>query len=114
MSNKTNPFLTQLENKYQAKMDAACIMTEQFMIDMLQITIHVTEGWGYKRIKRLTEAWMDMCKEFKTCLDSDNPEADYYQEKLDRVLKEVVNDKQEFYSYKERYKYQPEIKYKRR
>lgn len=111
---KTNPFLTQLENKYQAKMDAACMMTEQFMIDMLQVTLHVHTGWGYDRIKQLTEQWMDMCKTFKPCLDSDNPEADYYQEKMDRVIKEIVKDKQEFHPYKDRYKYQQEIKYKRR
>lgn len=111
MANKINPFLAQIESKYQAKMDAACIMTEQFMIDTLQITIHQEEGWGYDRIKRLCDAWLEKCKQFKPCLDSKDQNADYYQEKMDRVLKEIIKDKQEFYPYSKRYRYQPKIKY---
>lgn len=41
----------------QAKVDAAQRLTSQYMIDTLQMTIHQTEGWGYERIMRLTEAW---------------------------------------------------------
>ena len=41
----------------QAKVDAAQRLTSQYMIDTLQMTLHQTEGWGYERIMRLTEAW---------------------------------------------------------
>ena len=42
----------------QAKVEAAQRLISQYMIDTLQMTLHQTEGWGYDRIMRLTEAWV--------------------------------------------------------
>ena len=40
----------------KAKVDAAQRLTSQYMIDTLQMALNQTEGWGYERIMRLTEA----------------------------------------------------------
>ena len=40
----------------QAKVEPAQRLISQYMTDTLQMTLHHTEGWGYERIMRLTEA----------------------------------------------------------
>lgn len=88
----------------QAKVEAAQRLISQYMIDTLQMTLHQTEGWGYERIMRLTEAWQQTQKEYTPALNSNDPAADVCQEHMDRVLKEIIRDKAELIPHAERYK----------
>ena len=54
---KTSGMQRYAEQYAQAKVEATQRMISQYMIDTLQMTLHQTEGWGYERIMRLTEAW---------------------------------------------------------
>ena len=91
----------------QAKVESAKRLTSQYMIDTLQMTIHQTEGWGYDRIMRLTEAWAEVRKEYRPALDYKNPAADVCQEHMDRVMAQIISGKQELIPFAERY---PELK----
>ena len=63
----------------QAKVEATQRLISQYMIDTLQMTLHQTEGWGYDRIMRLTEAWQQTQKEYTPALNSNDPSADVTQ-----------------------------------
>ena len=95
----------------QAKVEAAQRLTSQYMIDTLQMTIHQTEGWGYDRIMRLTEAWQQTQKEYTPALNSNDPAADVRQVHMDRVLAEIISGKQELRPFPERYHELRKIKY---
>ena len=91
----------------QAKVDAAQRLISQYMIDTLQMTLHQTEGWGYDRIMRLTEAWQQTQKEYTPALNSNDPAADVMQEHMDRVIAQIISGKQELRPFQERY---PELR----
>lgn len=87
----------------QAKVEAAQRLTSQYMIDTLQMTLHQTEGWGYDRIMRLTEAWQQTQKEYTPALNSNDPAADVRQEHMDRVIAQIIGGKQALKPFPERY-----------
>ena len=60
----------------------------------------------YDRIKRLTDAWSACYNQFHDALDG-GVEADYWQEKLDSLLRDVLKDHQPLIPFRERY---PEIR----
>lgn len=91
----------------QHKVTAAQFLVSQYMIDTLQMTLHTTEGWGYDRIMRLTEAWAKTRDEYMAAVNPSNPEADVYQEHMDRVLAQIINGRQELIPFAARY---PELK----
>ena len=91
------------EKYAQSKVDAAQRLTCQFMIDTLQMTLHQTEGWGYDRIMRLTEAWFQTRDEYRPVLNSNDPAADVMQEHMDRVMAQIIGGKQELLPFAERY-----------
>lgn len=95
----------------QAKVEAAQRLTSQYMIDTLQMTLHQTEGWGYERIMRLTEAWQQTQKEYKPALNCKDPAADVCQEHMDRVLAEILNGKAELIPFPDRYKELKKVTY---
>lgn len=53
---KQSGYLQRWENETNRLLQATMAITSQYDIDTLQIAIHQTEGWGYDRIMRLTEA----------------------------------------------------------
>lgn len=81
-------------------------VTQQLMLDTLQVTLHQEFGFGYDRIKRLTDAWGKTYNQFHDALDG-GTEADYWQEKLDRLLLDLLRDHQALIPFGERY---PEIR----
>lgn len=91
----------------QAKVEAAQRLTSQYMIDTLQMTLHQTEGWGYERIMRLTEAWQQTQKEYTPALNSNDPAADVMQEHMDRVMAQIIGGKQDLKPFPGRY---PELR----
>lgn len=87
----------------QAKVHAAQRIIAQYMMDTLQMTLHQTEGWGYDRIMRLTDAWQRTQDEYMPVLNSHDPSADVMQEHMDRVLNQIINGKQALKPFGERY-----------
>lgn len=87
----------------QAKVEAAQRLTSQYMIDTLQMTLHQTEGWGYDRIMRLTEAWVQTQREYTPALNSNDPAADVMQEHMDRVMTQIISGRQDLKPFPERY-----------
>lgn len=104
---KQSAMLQYAELYAQKKLRATQLLMAQYMTDTLQIAIHQSEGWGYDRIKRLTNAWERVQREYKTTMDPKDPEADVMQEHMDRVIAEIIRDKQELVPFGERY---PELK----
>ena len=97
----------------QAKVEAAQRLISQYMTDTLQMTLHQTEGWGYERIMRLTEAWQQTQKEYTPALNSNDPAADVRQEHMDRVLAQIINGKAELIPFPDRYPDLKKIEYRR-
>lgn len=95
------------ERYAKAKVEAAQRLMIQYMMDTLQMTLHQTEGWGYDRIMRLCDAWTETRKKYSPSMNPSNPEADVYQEHMDRVLSEILRDRQPLIPHGERY---PELK----
>ena len=87
----------------QAKVEATQRLISQYMIDTLQMTLHQTEGWGYDRIMRLTEAWQQTQREYTPALNSNDPAADVMQEHMDRVMAQIIGGKQDLKPFPERY-----------
>ena len=87
----------------QAKVEATQRLISQYMIDTLQMTLHQTEGWGYDRIMRLTEAWEQTQREYTPALNSNDPAADVMQEHMDRVMAQIIGGKQDLKPFTERY-----------
>lgn len=99
------------ERYSKAKVEAAQRLILQYAIDTLQIAIHQTEGWGYDRILRLTEAWLDVRREYSPMMDPQDPGADVAQEHMDRVLSEIIRDKQKLVPFEERYSELKKVRY---
>lgn len=97
----------------QAKVEAAQRLISQYMIDTLQMTLHQTEGWGYDRIMRLTEAWQQTQREYTPALNSNDPAADVMQEHMDRVMAQIISGRQELIPFASRYPGLQKIKYGR-
>lgn len=104
---KTSGMQRYAEQYAQAKVEATQRMISQYMIDTLQMTLHQTEGWGYERIMRLTEAWEQTQKEYTPALNSGDPAADVMQEHMDRVMAQIIGGKWELLPFTERY---PELR----
>lgn len=100
---KQSAYLQRRNAELDAAFNAGAAMALQFATDTLQITIHQTEGWGYDRIMRLTEAWQQTQKEYTPALNSDDPAADVMQEHMDRVMAQIIGGKQELRPFQERY-----------
>lgn len=104
---KPSAMLRYAELYAQQKNASAQLLMAQYMTDTLQIAIHQSEGWGYDRIKRLTVAWEQVQREYKAVMDPKDPEADVMQEHMDRVMAQIIGNRQELVPFEERY---PELK----
>lgn len=104
---KPSSYLARQRAQAQRTSDAAQRLMIQYMLDTLQMTLHQTEGWGYDRIMRLCNAWTQVRREYSPSMNPSNPEADVYQEHMDRVMLEIIRDKQDLIPFEARY---PELK----
>ena len=96
----------------QAMIDATERVTQQLMMDTLQITLHEF-GWGYDRIMKLTNAWADAYNHYHDTLDVKNAEADVLRVHLDRELTDILKGHQDLIPFEERYPEIKEIAYKK-
>lgn len=108
---KQSGFLMKQQQIQDNVMRAASHLTEQFMLDTLQIAISRGFGFGYARQKELIELWEAVRNEYRAAVDPKHPEADVAQEHMDREIQEIVKDNQEFYPFSERYPELRELSY---
>lgn len=110
---KQSAYLQRRDAELDAVFLAGAAMAAQFAMDTLQMTMHQQEGWGYDRIMRVTNEWMETQREYKPALNCKNPEADVRQEHMDRVLAQIINGKAELIPFPARYPDLKKIKYGR-
>lgn len=110
---KQSAYLQRRNAELDATFYAGAAMAMQFAMDTLQMALHQTEGWGYDRIMRITQAWLETQREYKPALNCKDPEADVRQEHMDRVLAQIINGKAELIPFPDRYPDLKKIKYGR-
>ena len=98
----------QLIDEYITK---AQLTMKQFMTDTLQIVINETEGFGYDRIVRLTEAWEKKQKELFPAITPRDPLCDVKQEHMQRAFKRICKGRQDVLPIADRYPYLKEVRY---
>ena len=104
---KQSGYLQRQAAREQIIIDAVDQTVRQLMLDTLQITLHTEYGWGFDRIKALSEAW---AKVYHSAVER-GPEQDVAQEHLDRALVEIMRGKQDLIPFAQRYPHLREIRY---
>lgn len=104
---KQSSMMAFAEQYATAKVKATQRLIAQYLTDTLQIAIHQTEGWGYDRIMRLCDAWTQVRREYSPVMDINDPASDVYREHMDRVMQQIIRDKQDLIPFEQRY---PELK----
>lgn len=110
---KQSGYLQRRNAELDAVFWAGATMAAQFAVDTLQMTMHQQEGWGYDRIMRITQAWLETQREYKPALNCKDPAADVCQEHMDRVLAEIIRDRMTLIPFPDRYPNAKKIKYGR-
>lgn len=110
---KKNAYLEKRDQETGAYIKATEEIIRQMMCDTFVIALHDELGFGYERISRIMDAWSENYNYFINACDIKHPEADYFQEILDRQLKYICRS-HEFFPFKERYPRVKEIKYTRK
>ena len=104
---KQSGFMAKQLAMRQALIDATERVTQQLMMDTLQIVLHNELGFGYDRIMRITKAWGSEYNHYHDVFNVKHAEADVLRVHLDRELTDILKGHQELIPVEERY---PEIK----
>ena len=104
---KQSGFMAKQLAMRQALMDATERVTQQLMMDTLQIVLHNELGFGYDRIMRITKAWGCEYNHYHDVFNAKHAEADVLRVHLDRELADILKGHQNLIPFEERY---PEIK----
>ena len=78
----------------QALIDATERVTQQLMMDTLQIVLHNELGFGYDRIMRITKAWGSEYNHYHDVFNVKHAEADVLRVHLDRELADILKGRQ--------------------
>lgn len=92
MGNKQSGFLLRKERETNYVANTFKDIMQQFMIDTLQITMNRFEGYGYKRLERLSDEWEKVRREFYPAIDPKHPECDVKQDHMDRIFAGICKD----------------------
>ena len=104
---KQSGFMAKQLAMRQAIIDATERVTQQLMMDTLQIVLHNELGFGYDRIMRITKAWGCEYNHYRDVFNVKHAEADVLRVHLDRELTDILKGHQDLIPFEERY---PEIK----
>lgn len=108
-------FLKQQEAKQEDMSIKLQMITRQFMVDTLQMTLREDKGWGFDRIMELTEAWEKRRQEYAPAIDPRHPMCDVKQEHMQRVFEDICASKKvQPVPFRERYPYLKGINYNRK
>ena len=99
-----NSYLAEKKRREEELLLVGMRIGEQFAIDMMQVALHRKKwGWGYQRVRELMNDIQAAGYEYEDILYP-CMEQDIKQERLDRELRDLVKDNQEFIPCIERYK----------
>ena len=104
---KQSGFMAKQLAMRQALIEASERVTQQLMMDTLQIVLHNELGFGYDRIMRITEAWGSEYNHYHDALSIKHVEADVLRVHLDRELADILKGHQDLIPFEARY---PEIR----
>ncbi len=112
---KKNDYLARREARNRVLQDATRQTFVQYMTDTLILTLNDPEVmgkdvFGYRRLKKVLDAWGRYYDLFFDALTK-KPEADYAREKMDRIIRQICRDTDDFFPFEERYDWLPEIRY---
>ena len=110
-----NDYLAKRESERQRFFEVGEELGIQKAWDYIQIVLRDPEvmgknAMGVNKLKKVYVKLSEVADHYKTAF-SDHKEADYYQEELDGVLREIWGD--ELVKFKDRYPYIKEISYKK-
>lgn len=110
----TNAFLKKQQEKQQRCFEVGCDVTAQQFFDFLCIVLNDPEimgkdVFGAKRLHKIHEALKKVDKQFSEAFVN-SQESDYYQEKMDAILRGIFGQIDPF---KIRYPYLKEWNYKK-
>ena len=88
-------------------------ITRQIMLDTLQVVLQREFGFGYDRIKKVTDKWGEYYGYYHDALTG-GVESDVVQEHLDRALADVLKGHQELIPFEQRYEDIRKITYDKR
>lgn len=108
-----NGYLDKLEANKQDMLIKMQAVMRQYMMDTLDITLHEDFGFGYDKIKAVNDKWGETYAVYFGAMTID-PEADVYQEKMDRALQDIIKGKGPFFPFRERYPEVRQLRYKTR
>ena len=112
MGSKQSGFLLRQEQETNFVANAYKDVMRQFMVDTLQITMNRFEGYGYKRIMRLTNEWEKVQKELEAAVDPSHPECDVKQEHMEKFFAEICKGHSRPIPFKDRYPRLKGVNYK--
>ena len=110
---KQSGFMAKQLAMRQALIDATERVTQQLMMDTLQIVLHNELGFGYERIIRITKAWGSEYNHYHDVFNVKHAEADVLRVHLDRELADILKGHQDLIPFEERYPEIKEIAYKK-
>ena len=110
---KQSGFMAKQLAMRQALIDATERVTQQLMMDTLQIVLHNELGFGYDRIMRITKAWGSEYNHYHDVFNVKHAEADVLRVHLDRELADILKGHQDLIPFEERYPEIKEITYKK-
>ena len=110
---KQSGFMAKQLAMRQALIEATERVTQQLMMDTLQIVLHSELGFGYDRIMRITKAWGSEYNHYHDALNTKHAEADVLRVHLDRELADILKGHQDLIPFEDRYPEIKEIAYKK-
>ena len=110
---KQSGFMAKQLAMRQALIEASERVTQQLMMDTLQIVLHNELGFGYDRIMRITKAWGSEYNHYHDVFNVKHAEADVLRVHLDRELADILKGNQDLIPFEERYPEIKEIAYKK-
>ena len=110
---KQSGFMAKQLAMRQAMIEATERVTQQLMMDTLQIVLHNELGFGYDRIMRITKAWGSEYNHYHDVFNVKHAEADVLRVHLDRELADILKGHQDLIPFEERYPEIKEIAYKK-
>lgn len=101
---KPSGFLQRQQDSKNALMHSTEVLTKQYMVDTLLITMNKKRGYGFDRLMELLDDWEQTREEYKPALDPlKNNEADVAQAHMDQALSAIIKGRMPLIPFKERY-----------
>ena len=103
--------LKRREIERQRWTEVAQRVTQQYMMDTLQLTMHSEYGWGHDRLMDLCAKWRKTISEYAPSQNARDPECDVYREHMDRALVQIMRNKGELIPWDKRYPELNKVRY---